>query len=769
MKQLFLTILLAIVAVADVSAQKLDLKSISSIRRHELEQSHGRSLRVKAAGVAPVQLAFVTIAPGYSREDLEREGVEVLSVRGDIAIVQTPIGDAVRVSELDCVKAMSLQRDVRPTMDKARQEQGVDEIHFPGDDSALPQAYTGRGVVAAVVDQGVDPHHINFRYANGVSRIGYLTWLRTNAAGTGVAESNYNYTTIGEFSTDNPNTYHGTHTLGILGGSYSGPVTVAKPWADPTVPEPTQLITEDCKYYGVAPQADLAVSCGDLADIFIAYGLENLLNYGAYMQYPMVINMSLGSSAGPRDTRSQMAQFLNLVGQEAIVCISAGNEGDLKLHIEKTFTDDETTMKSMIFPYYYKYVPGDESTFTARTGSVEIYSEDETPFEIKAVIYNKKRNYRVAFNMPIAGENIGTYYTSSANYQVTGDDVVGDPTFKRAFEGYVGVGAKIDEQTGRYYGMIDYYVLNNPETNLEDDYVLGFEIVGAPGKRIDCYGDGLNTWLDSYGVEGFTDGSTNGTISDMAVAENLIVVGSYNTRNQWPCLDGGTSRYEGAGFRVGGISGFSSYGTLADGRQLPTVCAPGAAIVSSVSYPYARQLSDEFISYSCTAKLVEDNRVNYWKQEVGTSMSTPFVAGSIALWLEANPDLTVDDVKQIIARTATVDSDVTGVDDPVRWGAGKFNALAGLKEAIRLASAGIENTVADDRNDRLILTHEGGNIYNVFLGDAVKLCVDVYGIDGRHVIHTETLSDETTLDLSALTPGIYIINVNGHSEKIIIK
>lgn len=715
-------------------------------------------------------LAFVTIADGYTESDLTEAGMEVISVRGNLAIVKVSMADASRLSEHESVKAMSLQRPVKANIDKARAENGVDQIHFPTESTGLPQAYTGKGVVAAIVDQGVDPHHINFRYANGESRIGYLTWLRTNKAGTGVEESHYNYTNITDFTTDDPYTYHGTHTLGIMGGSYNGPMTVARPWADPTKPESTVYETRNCNYYGVAPEADLAVSCGELADIFIAYGMEYLLNYAEFMQYPLVYNLSLGSTSGPRDARSQMSQFLNLIGEQAIICISAGNEGDLKLHIDKTLTEQDKTVKTLIFPYYYTYDPSVAGSVTARAGSVEIYSEDDTPFEIKAVIYNKKRNYRAAFNMPIAGENIGTYYTSSTDYQVSDEDVVGDPTFKRAFNGFVGVGAKIDESTGRYYGMVDYYVTNNPETNLDDDYVLGFEITGVPGKRIDCYADGDNTWLDSYGVDGFDDGSMNGTISDMAVADNLIVVGSYNTRNDWPCLDGGTSRYEGDGFKVGSVSGFSSFATMADGRTLPTVCAPGAAIISSVSWPYAKQLSADMIKYSCSARVDEENRVNYWKQEVGTSMSTPFVAGSIALWLEADPTLTVNDVKEIIAATAVVDDGVTHVDDPARWGAGKFNALAGLKEVIRRASAGIQGTVADGNNDRLMVTPAGMNTFTIFLGEARSLDITVHSTDGRRVTHVTTDTDEALLDLSDLTPGIYIISVNGtHSAKVAIK
>ena len=41
-------------------------------------------------------------------------------------------------------------------------------------------------------------------------------------------------------------------------------------------------------------------------------------------------------------------------------------------------------------------------------------------------------------------------------------------------------------------------------------------------------------------------------------------------------------------------------------------------------------------------------------------MATPVVAGAIALWLEANPSLTVKDVVRIIQQTARKDKYVTG-------------------------------------------------------------------------------------------------------------
>lgn len=759
-----LFVLAAMTLWGAVVGQSLDLQSYAKLRRHKMEQRDFMSR--SDAQVSGMQGAMITLKEGFTVEDLRNEGVDVKSCRANIAICIVETARAEEIASLPCVKAMSLQRQLSTNMDVARADQQVDAIQFNRPEAGLSKAYTGRNVIAGIVDQGIDPHHINFRFPDGTPRISYLYWARINAANSGVVEDHYNYTNLNEFVTDNAKVYHATHTLGILAGSYDGPVQIGTPWADPKIPElPTLQEIDHCPYYGMAPLADLCVSCGDLQDAFVGMGVEALLNYRYYMQLPMVINMSLGSSQGPHDPNSQMSQYLNAAAKEAIICMSAGNEGDLKIALQKTFTEEDKTLKTFIYPYYYQYDPEVEGSAFFRNGSVEIWSADATPFEVKAMVYNRSREYRAAYNMPIIGENIGTYYATDSEFQFTETDVVGDPTFKKAYsQGYVGVGAKTDEHTGRYYGMVDYYVLNNSETNLDDNYVLGFEVIGKPGQTIYCYGDGLNTWMDSYGVEGFDDGSTDGTISDMAMAEDVIVVGSYNTRNTWPCLDGGQSRYVGDGFLPGHVSGFSSYGTSVDGRQLPTICAPGAAIVSSISWPYAEHMDEKDINYACTARLEEDGRVNLWKQEVGTSMSTPYVAGGIALWLEANPYLTSKDVKEIITKTAIVD-DVVKSDDPKRWGAGKFNVLGGLKEAIRMYQAGIQDIAVD--NDRLILTPQGEGVYNIFLGTAESLHVDVFAADGRKVMSLSAEADELTADLSRLPKGIYIIKVNEkYSKKI---
>lgn len=788
-------VIAALIAATSASsaADHLSLGSQAQLRRHRIEQrrSQASPLRTPKAlkeastlTATPAALAFVTFAEGFTPADLEAEGVRVLTSRGGVSIAEVAWDDIERIAALPMVRSLELQRDLKTDMNLARESAGVDLIHSAGPTSGLEQPFTGRGVVTAIVDQGVDPNHINFLDADGKNRIGYLSHLRYNAAMTGMAESFYGADVldadpVSNFNTDDVTTYHGTHTLGILAGSYSGEVRNA---AINSTGSAVTVSNVANPYTGVAPESKIAVSCGTLADAFVAYGMDYIYSYSRYLGLPLVYSLSLGSSTGPHDPNSSMARFLNQVGEEAIICVSAGNEGDRKVALNKTLSPSDLTIKSFVHPYAYQYNPeGDPTDFTnnnIRYGNIAIYSDTDTPFELQAVIYNVDRGYRVVKRMPVIGTGTATYYCSSDDYKEGDTDVVGDAQFVKAFEGYVGVGAQIDAETGRFYGMVDYYTLDTPENRKSGTYILGFEITGTDGQRIDCYCDGNTTWIDSYGVAGFDDGSADGSISDMAVAPNLIVVGAYNTRQTYATLDGGMATYPGEDFTPGRVSGFSSFGTLADGRKLPTVCGPGTTIVSSISNPHLDYMTQQaspaqaraYKEYLCTASATgPDGKEYWWTQQMGTSMSTPFVAGSIALWLQADPSLTVNDVKEIIALTSTRDEDVAA-GDPVRWGAGKFNAIAGLKEVIRRKAEGIEGITADSGDsDGLIVTTTPGEL-TVFLAEAPRLEVNLYNTAGTCALSAAAAADELTLSTATLPAGVYILRVNGAiSRKIAVR
>lgn len=750
------------VAFSASAQSSLDLTSRAILRQHQSVNITPSGSYTKALEDNNIPSNHITglikLADDANIDDLKAEGVNVVRTRGNIALVSMPTEKVERIASLKQVKSLQLSRKVLPKMDKVRQAMGVDKIHSG---EGLQQAYTGKGVIAGLVDQGIDPNHINFRNADGTSRISQMTHIYATAANRdGYAVDMYTPETIGEFTTDAYDTFHGSHTLGIMAGSYRGEMTVAKG----TGAADAIVETDVNPFYGNAYDADLAISCGDLNDMLIALGVEGILDYAYRTEKPAVINLSLGSNVGPHDGSEVMSQYLDLAGEEAVICIAAGNEGELPIALNRTLTADDLDVKSFIKPTYPEFESSGEKYVNMRYDQLYIYSDDATEFTVKMAIFNQSRgtiSFQHAITTNMQG---GAVYYASPEYAQEGD--MTNANFTKAFSGYIGMGSMIDENNGRYYVLLDYFLHDNTETNIDGNYILGFIVEGKEGQRVDCYCSGLFTTMDGYGHQGWDNGSCNGSISDMACAHNVLVVGSYNTRNKWVSLDGLGYDYAGR-YTPGEISSFSSYGTLSDGRNLPHVCAPGATTISSTNSFYidGYQIAESALQ----GKLVEENRNNYWHQQVGTSMATPAVSGAIALWLEANPTLTINDVKEIVAATAVRDANVEA-GDPVQWGAGKFDAYAGLKEAIRRAEGnGIDNILADT-DARLMVKPLGNNSFEAFLGGENNVNAVIYNMAGQSVITKSCQGDEITIDASSLTPGIYVLSINQrHNQRILVK
>lgn len=749
-----LAILLSIIASAGAYGQgALDLQSRADLRRNAVKIPH-KMLRVPAATADSVY-AFVKLSGEGTHDALLNEGIEIHGGAGNILLCAIPNEAIDKVCSSPGVSRVQLSRPVQPKMNLARAASGIDKIHTGSD---LPQAYTGKGVLAGIVDAGMDPNHINFKDEDGKCRIKQLSFIRLNDAGTTPITSVYTAEQMEAFTTDDATAYHGTHTMGIMAGGYRGSAKVARPTGDKG---DVEIATTDNPYYGVAYGADIAASCGLLQDYFIAQGVSKILDYAYEQRQPSVINLSLGSNLGPHDGKGLMSQYLQAEADinGAIFCISAGNEGDLPIALNKTFTEDDTELKTFIHPSFFG--PSDRNI---RYGSIHIYSDTEETFDVQAVVYNRTRG-RVAERIPISGntEGQGLYYVSEAGY-ATGENDVVSANFAKAFEGYAGLGSMIDEDSGRFYAICDFMTFDNQTTNADGNYLLGLIVTGKPGQRIDIFGDGIYTDFNSYGEEGWLDGSLNGTISDLATTKSAIIVGSYDNRDNWCSLDGNAYGYDGM-FQPGTISEFSSFGTLVDGRNLPTVCAPGATIISSTNTYFVNNLSNGIHSAYLHASADNGTRTDYWEQMAGTSMATPLVAGAIALWLEADPYLTPAKISEIITKTAVVDTDVLA-GDAVQWGAGKFDAYAGLKEVLR--EAGIAAPSSDD--NRAIVTETAPRRFNIFLAGADAIDATAYNLAGSPVAAVKAAADEATLDLTGFGTGIYLLKVNGDKAlRIILK
>ncbi len=148
-----------------------------------------------------------------------------------------------------------------------------------------------------------------------------------------------------------------------------------------------------------------------------------------------------------------------------------------------------------------------------------------------------------------------------------------------------------------------------------------------------------------------------------------------------------------AGTKDGTLVDFSSRGTpraerLSDNNPFndndaPTITAPGTgrAFESSLDkYGFTsaivstRSISNLTANGTTADADLPVGMIPFYTQISGTSMSTPFVAGTVALMLDADPTLTPDEIKQIITDTA---SRMPGYED-YEVGAGYLNAYAAV-------------------------------------------------------------------------------------------
>ncbi|MGC9104575.1 MAG: S8 family serine peptidase [Candidatus Methanodesulfokora sp.] len=141
----------------------------------------------------------------------------------------------------------------------------------------------------------------------------------------------------------------------------------------------------------------------------------------------------------------------------------------------------------------------------------------------------------------------------------------------------------------------------------------------------------------------------------------------------------------GAGTDSKQLTDFSSRGVPNDPYKHPDIVAPGYRIVST------RAQGTIIGSLGNTWNLEENHKYNnhyaeyvLWYQSLsGTSMATPFVAGAIALLLEANPELSPDQIIDILTKTADPMYKPDG--SPYEFwevGAGYINVTSAVKLAL---------------------------------------------------------------------------------------
>jgi subtilisin family serine protease len=173
------------------------------------------------------------------------------------------------------------------------------------------------------------------------------------------------------------------------------------------------------------------------------------------------------------------------------------------------------------------------------------------------------------------------------------------------------------------------------------------------------------THLTSARTSGLFPGVTdpNFSVGMPGTEERAITVASFVSRNTFDTAGGPVT---GSGITVGQLSSFSSRGPTRIGSQKPDIAGPGQFVTAALSSNSDFETNLDLIPR-------HDASGNYITIQ-GTSMSTPFVAGVVALLLEREPGLGPADIKQLM-RVSAVRDQATGRVWNSGYGSGKLDVL----------------------------------------------------------------------------------------------
>lgn len=711
--------------VFGLSAQsKLNPQGQIMLLRYQAERmEHINSLGANDS--VPVEGVIVRLNPGYTAEDIKELGFEVNTDLGSILTVTVPMDRVMELEASDAVKSISMGGKESVNTNFARESAMVDEVQNGFDFNGTQMQFDGSGVVAGMMDTGLEANHVNFCDASGATRFGML-WNFTGSNGNSSVRQ-YRATNIERFTTDTNNETHATHVLGIMAGSYNGDskyVDMASPSAGNG-----RITNGNNPFFGVATGSTIAASVGSLTHANIIDGVANIVDYAETNNMPCVVNLSLGSVAGPHDGTDDYTAALSELGKRAVIVMAAGNDGELNLSIQKTFASKDLELKTLM-------------TDNEAKGSVDIWGNDATPYTVSWAIYDQDKQQLIVLNSSKTGSRV---YINSQNAD-----------FNAAFSGNIDMYATVDPNNNRYNVFSSCSV--TPKTG-NTTKLLALVVTGVAGQKVNVFGSDI-TFKNPY-WSGWTGGSTDDTINNSCCGSNIISVGAYATRTNWSTLAQSGSYYY-PGSTLDAICSFSSYGTSFSGVQLPYVAAPGSTLVSSYnSYYVSATKTESSMIASATGKLGTD----YWGEMQGTSMACPMVSGIVALWLQADPTLGFEDVMAVINSTSVTDRYTRKA--PERFGAGKIDALAGIKKVLD-DKAGVGTILADDERNFIITPVDGG--YNVYVAGESAINVDVYDMAGRVVARASADGNNVDVATSQLSKGIYVISATGansrHSRKI---
>lgn len=650
---------------------------------------------------------LVQLSDNNAIKSLEILGCYIGSSAGNVVSVRVPLSSLNELRDVKGIAYLELGRKIKPTLKDAVADTRADSVHAG---IQLPQGYTGKGVVVGVTDWGFDYTHPTF-YDTSLTNLRIVkAWDQFKNSGPAPSPFGYGteYTTTQELLAaehDTSNIYgihtHGTHVSGISAGSGAG-----------------------TPFKGFAPDAELVfvTILPDEASVLDAF--TYIYNYAQSAGKPLVVNMSWGLYyIGTLDGSSLISQSLDYLASQGVHFVSsAGNNGDVNFHIKKDFISGDTLRTGVAFEPY-SLIP------TMWGQSLSLWGTPACPFAYGLDVYDASNNliqslpyYNTADAIML--DTVVTIGADTIEYKIESEAV--NPHNQRP-----GVRFRVRNLKTSLYRIVLKVAADTGTVHMWNV----IELVNDVGN----WGAAFEATLPS-----FTAGDNNYAIGEPACAAGVTAVASYRSEVTLP---NGNTYY-------GNISYFSSKGPLMTGVVKPDIAGPGHSVGSSLSYFYNGNPISSIANVDFGGRTYKFGRMS------GTSMSSPAVAGIVALLLEVNPSLTPSQMKDLLKQTVRTDT-YTGVIPPtgdVLWGWGKVNAYHAARQA-----AGMAGTTIPYKN--IVKMNVYPNPTSGFLN--IEAPEDTYSLSltdmaGRTVFQRNNVCINGTylLSISPIRRGHYILLLN---------
>lgn len=519
--------------------------------------------------------------------------------------------------------------------DSVRVMHQVDEVHaglFP-----LPKGYTGKDVIIGIVDAGLDHNHPDFIDENGVKRL-IRYWDHAISTPTNSPQP-YNYGQLwtrqdilnGLITSTETTVGHGTTVTGIAAGNGLG----------------------NGRNKGFAPDCDIIAVKSDFSlpnwTLTIADACDFIFKVADTLGKPAVVNLSLGTYLGSHDAKDPAGQAIDAMLDAKpgrIVVCAAGNSGnEQKYHVKNETINANTSFvwfknnpsgalgaNTIYFDlwsdlpeagFFYSFGANLPSGSFAERGVSQIhYAQSGLGTEIRDTIYNTE-GQRIAtirafpriigdnYNLAVLFNNIdSTAYNFSFKTSGSGSYDLWSGTF-------IGLNKIVDQiPEPSFYPPIAYYVMP----------------------------DSLQSIVSSWNC-----------------SEKVVSVG--NLRGRLGHIDKNNNQYYPSEMTAPGKIGMtSSRGPSRVGYTKPDICAGGDVTLAAGT---ATILNNPANNSSI-------DQAGLHIRNGGTSMASPVVAGTAALFLENCQNGNWFDFKTALFSTAASDS-FTGNLPNETYGNGKLN------------------------------------------------------------------------------------------------